>query len=58
MADGGFTAIGQVGEVVPFDPQLHQIARGPMPEAGEPVTVKHVGYRLGEQLLRRARVSS
>jgi molecular chaperone GrpE (heat shock protein) len=57
LAELGLAPIGQVGETLPFDPQTHQMARGPVPEPGEPVTVRHVGYRLGEQLLRRARVA-
>jgi molecular chaperone GrpE (heat shock protein) len=57
LAELGLAPIGQVGETLPFDPQTHQMARGPIPGPGEPVTVRHVGYRLGEQLLRRARVS-
>jgi molecular chaperone GrpE (heat shock protein) len=57
LAELGLTPIGQVGETLPFEPQTHQMARGPIPESGEPVTVRHVGYRLGEQLLRRARVA-
>jgi molecular chaperone GrpE (heat shock protein) len=57
LGELGIVPIGQVGETLPFDPQTHQMARGPIPEAGEPVTVRHVGYRLGGQLLRRARVS-
>lgn len=57
VAELGLVAIGQVGETVAFDPQWHQVARGAAPEAGEPVAVRHVGYRLGDQILRRARVS-
>lgn len=57
LAELGLVPIGQVGETLPFDPQTHQMARGPIPEPGEAVTVRHVGYRMGEQLLRRARVS-
>lgn len=56
LADLGFEAIGQVGQPMPFDPACHQVTRGAMPEAGVPVTVKHVGYRLGDRILRRARV--
>lgn len=57
LGELGLAPIGRVGETLPFDPQTHQLARGPVPDPGEPVTVRHVGYRLGEQLLRRARVS-
>jgi molecular chaperone GrpE (heat shock protein) len=57
LAELGFEAIGQVGQPMPFDPACHHVTRGAMPEAGAPVTVKHVGYRLGDRILRRARVS-
>lgn len=53
----GLAPIGAVGETPPFDPQLHQMARGAAPDPGETVTVKHVGFRLGDEILRRARVS-
>lgn len=56
LAGWGLQAIAEVGAEAPFDPSLHQ-ATGRAPEPGAPVRVKHVGYRLGDQILRRARVS-
>lgn len=53
----GFTPIGEVGQEVVFDAGLHQVAAGPAPEPGTPMTVRHVGWRRGDQILRRARVA-
>jgi molecular chaperone GrpE (heat shock protein) len=53
----GFTPIGEVGQEVVFDPGLHQVASGAAPEAGTAATVRHVGWRRGDQILRRARVA-
>ncbi|WP_035985780.1 helix-turn-helix domain-containing protein [Leptolyngbya sp. KIOST-1] len=52
----GVSPIGSVGAEVPFDPQLHQPRAG-NPSPGQPVRVSHVGYRQGDRLLYRARVS-
>lgn len=49
-------AIGTVGTEIPFDPQQHQLMDGNA-ESGEPVRVRYVGYRQGEKLLYRAKVS-
>lgn len=51
----GLRAIGEVGAEVAFDPALHQ-ASGAEPQPGAPMAVRQVGYRLGDRLLRRARV--
>jgi hypothetical protein len=53
----GAESIGTVGEDVPYDPRLHQPAgeKAP-PPPGERVRVKFVGYRMGEEILRRAQV--
>ncbi|HIK44161.1 MAG TPA: helix-turn-helix domain-containing protein [Leptolyngbyaceae cyanobacterium M65_K2018_010] len=48
--------IGAVGAEVAYDPQLHQPLEG-MPEPGQLVRVRYVGYRHGERLLYRAKVS-
>ncbi len=49
--------IGTVGQIVPFQPQLHQWnAQTPSPDAGQPVRLSHVGYRQGDRLLYRAKV--
>lgn len=47
--------IGQVGEVVTYNPQQHQLLSGNV--APEPtVKVRYVGYRHGNKLLYRAKV--
>lgn len=47
-----------VGEKVPYDPQRHQLLEGSDPvEPGDLVIVRYVGYRQGEILLHRAKVS-
>ena len=51
-------AIATVGEIVTYDPQCHQfLGEGEPPELGELVTVRYVGYRRGDALLYRAKVS-
>jgi molecular chaperone GrpE (heat shock protein) len=51
-------AIAAVGETVAYDPQCHQfLGEGQPPELGELMTVRYVGYRWGEVLLYRAKVS-
>ncbi|MBE9156818.1 helix-turn-helix domain-containing protein [Nodosilinea sp. LEGE 06152] len=52
----GLTPIDLVGAEVPFDPQIHQPKAG-NPVPGQPVRVSHVGYRQGDRLLYRAKVS-
>ncbi|WP_013324502.1 helix-turn-helix domain-containing protein [Gloeothece verrucosa] len=53
----GVEAIASVGELVPYDPQYHQLMEG-QAEPGERVRVRYVGYRQGDTLLYRAKVSS
>ncbi|MGG6239129.1 helix-turn-helix domain-containing protein [Nodosilinea sp. AN01ver1] len=52
----GITPIDSVGAEVPFDPQIHQPKAG-NPAPGQTVRVSHVGYRQGDRLLYRAKVS-
>ena len=49
-------AIASVGEEVAYDPQHHQLIEGTA-APGEPVKVRYTGYRQGEKLLHRAKVS-
>lgn len=49
-------AIASVDEEVPYDPQWHQLMDG-SPQPGELVKVRYIGYRQGEKLLYRAKVS-
>lgn len=48
--------IGTVGEETSFDPQIHQPMSG-NPQVGELTRIRYVGYRHGERLLYRAKVS-
>jgi molecular chaperone GrpE (heat shock protein) len=52
----GVEAIASVGEIVPYDPQWHQLMERSA-EPGETVKIRYVGYRQGEKLLYRAKVS-
>jgi len=56
LAQWGVEAIAPVGATVPFDPHLHQLMNGEA-EPGSPVRVRYAGYRQGERLLHRAKVS-
>lgn len=50
-------AIATVGEIVAYNPTLHQWAGDSAPpERHRPVQVSHVGYRQRERLLHRAKV--
>lgn len=52
----GLEAIAPVGEEIPYDPQIHQLMEGNA-EVGDRVRVRYTGYRQGEKLLYRAKVS-
>jgi DNA-binding Xre family transcriptional regulator len=52
----GVEAIAPVGAEVPYDPQVHQLMEGNA-GVGEPVRIRYTGYRQGEKLLYRAKVS-
>ncbi|MEX0272087.1 nucleotide exchange factor GrpE [Leptolyngbyaceae cyanobacterium UHCC 1019] len=49
-------AIAQVGAEIPYDPQQHQLMEG-VAATGDRVRVRYVGYRQGDRLLYRAKVS-
>lgn len=53
----GVEAIASVGAEIPFDPQQHQLIQGTA-QPGEIVRVRNIGYRQGNKLLYRAKVSS
>lgn len=57
LQDWGVESIGHIGEVLPYDPQVHQL-RGSLPQGGERVLVEVQcpGYRHGEIVLHRAEV--
>ena len=52
----GIEAIAPVGAELPYDPQLHQLMEGNA-QPGEIVKVRYTGYRQGEKLLYRVKVS-
>lgn len=52
----GVEAIAPVGAEVPYDPQWHQLLEGTA-QPGEKVKVRYTGYRQGDKLLYRAKVS-
>lgn len=52
----GIEAIAPVGVELPYNPQLHQLMEGTA-QPGEIVKVRYTGYRQGEKLLYRAKVS-
>jgi molecular chaperone GrpE (heat shock protein) len=63
LSDWGIEAIASVGAELPFDPQLHQLmepansSTAPAEMSGQLVRVRYVGYRQGDKLLHRAKVS-
>ncbi|MGL5082198.1 MAG: helix-turn-helix domain-containing protein [Microcoleaceae cyanobacterium] len=48
--------IANVGQTVPYDPQIHQLLEG-ISQPGDPVIVRYGGYRYQGQLLYRVKVS-
>jgi Cro/C1-type HTH DNA-binding domain len=52
----GVERIQDVGDHVPYDPRIHQLIDGNA-EPDTPVLVRYVGYRHGDKLLYRAKVS-
>lgn len=52
----GIEAIAAVGSEVPYDPQQHQLMEGTA-AVGDRVRVRYTGYRQGDKLLYRAKVS-
>lgn len=56
LQEWGIEATASVGAELPYDPQYHQLMEG-IAELGEPVRVRYTGYRWGDRLLYRAKVS-
>jgi transcriptional regulator with XRE-family HTH domain len=56
LTQWGIEPIGQVGQTIAYNPQEHQVM-GALPQPGDPVRVRYVGYRQGDRLLHRAQVS-
>lgn len=57
LSTWGIQAIASVGAEVPYDPQYQELLQGTA-AIGEPVKVVYIGYRQGEKLLYRAKVST
>ena len=53
----GLEAICSVGEELPYDPQWQEIMKGDA-EPGDMVQVRYVGYKQGDRILYKAKVSS
>ena len=56
LQEWGVEAIAPVGAELPYNPQQHQLIEGTA-QLGEPVKVRYTGYRQGDKLLYRAKVS-
>ena len=56
LREWGVEAIGTVGASIRYDPQIHQLMEGTA-QPGETVKVRYTGYRQGDKLLHRAKVS-
>ena len=56
LENWGIDAIASVGDEIPYDPQFHQLMESNA-QLGEIVKVRYIGYRQGEKLLYRAKVS-
>ncbi|HBL11076.1 MAG TPA: hypothetical protein DD379_06655 [Cyanobacteria bacterium UBA11162] len=56
LQEWGIEAIASVGEELPYDPQWHQLMSGTA-QPGDRVRVRYIGYRQGDKLLYRAKVS-
>ena len=57
VAQWGLEAICSVGEELPYDPQWQELMKGDA-EPGEMVQVRYVGYKKGDRILYKAKVSS
>ncbi len=57
LQEWGIEAIAAVGSEIPYDPQQHQLMTGTV-QPGERVRVRYIGYRQGDRLLYRAKVSA
>ncbi len=52
----GVQTIAEIGSEVPYHPQIHQLMEGNV-APGELVKIRYAGYKQGEKLLWRAKVS-
>lgn len=56
LSEWEIETIAAVGEKLPYDPQWHQLLKGTA-NSGELVEVRYVGYKQGDKLLYKAKVS-
>jgi len=56
LQEWGIEQLDAVGAEVPYNPQQHQSMEGNV-APGEPVRVRYTGYRQGDRLIYRAKVS-
>ena len=56
LAAWDVVVMAPVGTTVPYDPQCHQLMTGEA-HPGDAVRIRYVGYRWGDRLLHRAKVS-
>jgi molecular chaperone GrpE (heat shock protein) len=56
LQEWGVEQIAAVGSELPYDPQHHQLMEGSA-ETGDLVRIRYTGYRQGDRLLYRAKVS-
>ncbi|BAY83769.1 hypothetical protein NIES267_32620 [Calothrix parasitica NIES-267] len=56
LQEWGIEAIAEVGTELPYEPEIHQSIEG-NPKPKEKVKIRYTGYRQGDKLLYRAKVS-
>lgn len=56
LQEWGIEAIAEVGTELPYEPEIHQLIEG-IAQQKEKVKVRYTGYRQGDKLLYRAKVS-
>jgi molecular chaperone GrpE (heat shock protein) len=57
LAQWNVTVIGEIGTQIAYDPHYHQLIEGTAQE-GELVRVRYCGYRQGDKLIFRSKVSN
>lgn len=56
LQEWGIEAIAEVGTELPYEPEIHQLIEGNS-QPKEKVKIRYTGYRQGDKLLYRAKVS-
>ncbi|MGF1675371.1 MAG: helix-turn-helix domain-containing protein [Rivularia sp. (in: cyanobacteria)] len=56
LQEWGIETVAKVGTELPYEPEIHQLIEGNA-QPNEKVKVRYAGYRQGEKLLYRAKVS-